>query len=204
LRRVERVGHVLSRDVLHESCVERMADPEPGVAVRLELNADLTALGACVAVGAVEVAGQILHVMPILVSKDVRLCEGPAARAELRLQLIEEAEVDVDVAIARTVERPGRRGRRPTAGLDATVEESRSRPFVPTKRLRPVRLHAVDHGDDAAVIALVGVLPGLAGLRELARRLPARADGLARQRSEVAEPATTSEEEERENDDDRY
>ena len=141
--------------------------------------------------------------MPILVSKDVRLCERPAARAELRLQLIEEAEVDVDVAIARAVERPGRRGRRPTAGLDAAVEEPRSRPFVPTKRLRPVRLHAVDHGHDAAVIALVRVLPGLAGLRELARRLPARPDRLAGQRPEVAEPAAASEEEEREDDDDR-
>ena len=100
LRCVERVGHVLSRDVLDEAGVERMSDPEPGVAVRLELDAHLTALRACVAVGAIEVSGQILDVMPILVSQDVRLCERPAARAELRLQLIEEAEVDVDVPIA--------------------------------------------------------------------------------------------------------
>ena len=105
-----------------------MADPQPGVAVRLELDAHLTALRAGVAVGAVEVAGQILDVMPVLVREDVRLCERPAARAELRLQLIEEAEVDVDVPIARAVERPGRRGRRAAAGLDAAVEEPRSRP----------------------------------------------------------------------------
>ena len=203
LRCVERVGHVLSGDVLDEAGVERMSDPEPGVAVRLELDAHLTALRACVAVGAVEVSGQILYVMPILVSKDVRLRERPAARAELRLELIEESEVDVDIPIAGTVEGPRRRGRRATAGLDAAVEEPRSRPLVPTKRLRPVRLHAVDDGHDAAVIALVRVLPGLAGLRELARRLPARPDRLVGQGPEVAESAATAEEEERENDDDR-
>jgi hypothetical protein len=45
-------------------------------------------------------------VVAVLVREDVRLRERPAARPELRLQLVEEAEVDVDVAIARTVEGP--------------------------------------------------------------------------------------------------
>ena len=42
--------------------------------------------------------------------------------------------------------------------------------------------------------------PGLALLRELAGRLLARPDGLARERAEVAEPAASAEEHEREDD----
>ena len=53
-RRVERVGDVLAGDVLDEAGVERVADPEPGVAVRLQLDPHLAALRAGVAVRAVE------------------------------------------------------------------------------------------------------------------------------------------------------
>jgi hypothetical protein len=55
------------------------------------------------------VAGEVLHVVPVLVRKHVRLCERPAARAEARLQLVEEAEVDVDHAVGGAVERTDRR-----------------------------------------------------------------------------------------------
>ena len=96
---------------------------------------------------------------------------GPPSRAELRLKLVEEAEVDVDVAVVRTVERPDR-GRRPAAsGLDRAVEEARRRRLVAAERLVPVRLDAVDARQDPAVLALVRVRSGLALLREVARGL---------------------------------
>ncbi len=132
---VERVGDVLTREVLDEAGVERVADPEPGVAVRLELDAHLPALRAGVAVGAPQDARQVLDVVAVLVREDVRLGERPAACAELRLQLVEEAEVDVDVAIARAVERAGRRRRRAAARLDPAVEEARSRRLVAAERV---------------------------------------------------------------------
>ena len=116
-RGVERIGDVLPRDVLHESRVERVADPQPGVAVGLELEPHLAALRARVAARAPQRAGQVLDVVPVLVGEDVRLGERAASRAELRLQLVEEAEVDVDVAVARAVERarsPTRQARNPS------------------------------------------------------------------------------------------
>ena len=51
-RGVERLVDILARDVLDEPGVERAADPEPRVAVGLELDAHLAALRARVAVGA--------------------------------------------------------------------------------------------------------------------------------------------------------
>src|SRR5690606_14800613 len=53
-------------------------------------------------------------------------------------------------------------------GLRVPREELRLRQWVrgalQLERLRPPDLHAVDHGDDAAVLALVGVGAGLAVL----------------------------------------
>ena len=136
--------------------------------------------------------------MPVLVSEDVRLCEGPP-RAELGLELVEEAEVDVDVAVVRAVERADRGRRAAASGLDRAVEESRRSRLVATERLRPVRLDAVDAGQNAAVLALVRVLAGRALLGELPRRL-ARPDGLAGERAEIPEPASTTEKHEGQDD----
>ena len=129
-RGIEGIGDVLTRDVLDEAGVERMTHPQSRVAVRLELYAHLPSLGSGVAIGVAEHAGQVLDVVPVLVGQYVRLREWPAASAELRLQLIEEAEVDVDVRVVRTVERAGRRRRRAAARLDAPVEEARLRRLV--------------------------------------------------------------------------
>ena len=49
-------------------------------------------------------AGNRLHVMADLVREHVGLGEVPG-RAEAALQLVEEAEVEVDLAIARAIER---------------------------------------------------------------------------------------------------
>ncbi len=115
-RRVERLVDVLARDVLDEPRVERAADPEPRVAVGLELDAHLAALRARVAVGAAQHASEVLDVVPVLVRENVRLGERAALRSELRLQLVEEAEVDVDVAVGRAVERPDGARRDAAAG----------------------------------------------------------------------------------------
>ena len=141
----------------------------------------------------------------VLVREDVRLGERPAARAELRLELVEEAEVDVDVAVARAVERPGRRATpAPQPVWIAAVEEPRPRRLVAAQRaFDQYAWTLLIDGDDAAVLALVRVLPGPALLRELARRLARRPDRLTGERAEVAETAATAEEEEREHDDDR-
>ena len=105
-RGVERLVDVLAREVLDEPRVERAADPEARVAVGLELDAHLAALRAGVAVRAPQYAGEVLDVMAVLVREHVGLGERAALGAELRLQLVEEAEVDVDVAVGRAVERP--------------------------------------------------------------------------------------------------
>ena len=135
----------------------------------------------------------------VLVGEDVRLGERAALGAELRLQLVEEPEVDVDVLVVRAVERPDRGRRATAAGLDRPVEEARGRRLVAPERLVPVRLDAVDAGEDPTVLALVRVLARLALLREVARRL-ARPDRLPVERAEVAEAASTAEEHEREDD----
>ena len=63
-------------------------------------------------------------------ASDVRLRERPARGAELRLQLVEEAEVDVDVPVGRAVERPDLGARGAAAGVDAAAEEAGLRRLV--------------------------------------------------------------------------
>ena len=106
----------------------------------------------------------------VLVREHVGLGEGAAARAEAVAQLVEEAEVDVDGLVGRAVERADVRGGDAAAGLRLAGEEARRRLAVAVDRVAPVRLHRVDDGDDAAVLALVGVAAGAARLRQVARR----------------------------------
>ena len=82
--------------------------PDARVAVGLELAAHGLALRPLpVAADVVEHAELVLHVVAVLVRDHVRLRERPAAGAEARLQLVEEAEVDVDHA-CRAGSRRGR------------------------------------------------------------------------------------------------
>ncbi len=60
-------------------------------------------------------------------SQGIGLCERAAPGAELRAQLVEEPEVDVDVLVARAVERTAGRRRDAAAGADLVGEVS-SRP----------------------------------------------------------------------------
>src|SRR6185503_18658999 len=101
-----------------------------------------------------------------LVGDDVRLGERSAARAEARAQLAIEIEIDVDGLVARAVERPDRRRHRAARRLRLPAEEPRRRVAVALDPVAPVRLHGVDDADDAAVLALVGVVAGAARRRE--------------------------------------
>ena len=81
--RVERIGHVLAGDVLDETGVERVPDPQAGVTVGLQFDAHLTpslrpCRGLC---SAAPRSGSGL--MPVLVREDVRLREWAAACSEL-------------------------------------------------------------------------------------------------------------------------
>ena len=124
--------------------------------------------------------------MAVLVGDHVCLRERPSRGAEPRLELVEEAEVDVDVTVGGTVEGAGRGGCLPAAGRDGAVEEPRPRRIVVPQRAAPVLLDAVDDGEDPAVLALVRVLAGLA-LRERRRRRPG-ARGLAVELVEAGRP----------------
>src|SRR5262245_8967575 len=97
--------------------------PDAGVAVRLQLEGDRRAVRArsrpLHAFGGPQ---QVLHVMTDLVRDDIRLREV-AGRAEALRQLAEESEIEVDLPIARAVERAGRRLREAARRLDGVAEQ---------------------------------------------------------------------------------
>ena len=95
--------------------------------------------------------------MAVLVREHVRLRERPALGAEARLELVEEAEVDVDLLVGGAVERPDLRARVAAARLHRVRVEDRLRGRVAAHGAVPVGLDAVDVGDDPAVLPLVRV-----------------------------------------------
>jgi hypothetical protein len=68
-------------------------------------------------------AEQVLDVMPDLVCDDVSLCEV-AGRAEFRLHVAIEGEIDVNLLVARTIE-----------GADARARHAARRARLPVKRV---------------------------------------------------------------------
>src|SRR4029078_12831511 len=85
--------------------------PHAGVTVGLQLSANRAALRSLLPRASCQVAEQVLDLVAVLVCEDVGLCEGTAAGPEAALELVEEAEVDVDVLVGRTGERGGVRAR---------------------------------------------------------------------------------------------
>ena len=134
--------------------------PDAGVAVRLELDAHGAAGRAAPLLGLAEVAEEILRVVAVLVREDVRLGKRAALRIEAVAELLEEAEVDVDVLVGGTVERPDLGARLAAAGVGGTREEDGLGRLVVADRTLPEDLDAVDDTDDAAVLAVVGVGAG--------------------------------------------
>jgi hypothetical protein len=68
-----------------------------------------------------EVAHEVLDVVPVLVGEHVRPGERRVLRAEPVLELLEEAEVEIDVLVDRAVERAGLPSGLATAGRHAVV-----------------------------------------------------------------------------------
>ena len=107
--------------------------------------------------------------MAVLMRHDVSLRQRPALRAEALLELVVEPEVEVDVRVERAVERPDRRRGGSAGRVHPAVEQHGVGRLVRGatlgERVGPVVLDAVDEADDAAVLALVGVLarPALLG-----------------------------------------
>ena len=91
----------------------RVARPHAGEAVGLQLEAHRTARRPLAVLPDLLVeAHDVLHVVAVLVGDHVRLGERAALGAEVRAQLVEEAEVEVDRLVGRAVER-ARRPRSP-------------------------------------------------------------------------------------------
>jgi len=117
-----------------------------------------------------------LYVVAVLVGEHVRLGERSAPGAEARTELLKEPEVDVDVLVDRTVERPRvgagraapRVGRaREEDGLGDGVAPSAARELT-----LPVALDAVDIRDDPAILEPVRLCPASALVpKRLRRRL---------------------------------
>src|SRR3954453_2068080 len=181
---VESVGDVGLRQLGDVSRAHRTVRPDAGEAVGLQLEVDTAALrpGDALANPA-HGAEQVLHVVAVLMSNDVGLRKRPAGRAEPGAQLVEETEVEIDVAIWRAVEGPDVRRRVAAAGLDLVGEQARLRRLVGlagrVELAGPELLHAVDDADDSAVGACVGVRAGAALGSKITRRLPVRAGAAA-------------------------
>src|SRR5581483_1301980 len=152
----QRVLHVGLGDLREIARLLRVRSPDPGEAVRLELALHGGARRALpVVADLVEDAEQVLDVVAVLVREDVGLRERARARSEARAQLVEEAEVDVDLLVDGAVERPDVGRRLAAAARGRTGEEHRLRRRVAGKRAAPVGLDAVDVADDPAVLARV-------------------------------------------------
>ena len=191
-RGVERLVDLLPRDGLEEAGVYRVATPHAGEAICLEFRAHRAALGAGIASG-LEQAEKVLDVVAVLMREDVLLREFTALRTELRLELVEEAEVDVDGLVDRAVERSDSARGATTLGVHLTVEEDR--PGLGEllvrggERLGPVRPQAIDGTDDPAILALVGIGPGLTFRCQLAGNRSGRRLTATRASGQIAEIA---------------
>src|SRR5690348_15131699 len=99
--------------------------------------------------------------MAVLVGQDVGLRERATLRAELRAQVVEEAQVDVHLLVGRTIEGTDVLGGRTASRRCLSAEEGRLRNLVlPSMRREltaPVLLHAVDEGNDSTVVAPIRV-----------------------------------------------
>ena len=82
--------------------------------------------------------------MAELVGEDVGLREV-AGRAKLAMQLVEEPEIEIDLAVGRTVERAGRRLREAAGGVDRVAEQHRLGVLIAAAEQLPPRVLRVVH-----------------------------------------------------------
>src|SRR3954453_19678698 len=103
---IERLRDIGLRHVGDHLRRRRMVGPDARQAIGLQLEPDGRAIGAgLTALGSIEDAEHVLDVMAVLVRDHVRLGEPATFRAEARLELVEEPEVEVDRLVDRAIER---------------------------------------------------------------------------------------------------
>ena len=107
--------------LLDQAGLDGVVGPDAGEAVGLQLGADGASLRPAALTRTVQRPEQVLDVVPVLVRQHVGLGERPTLGAEARLQLVEEAEVDVDVLVGRAVERADLGARGAAARRTASV-----------------------------------------------------------------------------------
>ena len=103
--------------------------PDAGITVGLQLDAHRTLVRVAGERRALERACQVLNVMPDFMREHVGLREI-AGRAELPMEIVEEAEVEIDLAVARAIERA-----RSPSSTTRTPIECESRNSTGTRRL---------------------------------------------------------------------
>ena len=168
-RGVERAGDIGLGDLGQEARIDGVCGPHPGVTVGLQLGSDALARSSPAA-ARLEDSQQVLHVVPVFVGQDIGLGERAALRAELRLKVGEEPQVEIDTLVRRTVKRAHLGRRRAAARLGVAGEEHRRHHRVATKRLGPVSLDAVHVAHDPAVLRSLRVRSGAALAGHLAGR----------------------------------
>ncbi len=140
--------------------------PHAGEAIGLELLANgQVAPSARVLLGhLLDLIGDAelgLDVMAELMRDDVGHREVAALRAEARLELVHEAEIEVDLLIRRAIEGPGRGSRRSAIGLRRAVEQHEFRLRVVAVGLaegrRPEGLDVVDDVGELLVRVALGI-----------------------------------------------
>ena len=125
--RVDAAVDVGLGEALDQPGLDGVVRPDSRVAIRLQLRPHRPALGAAALLGPLERAEQILDVVAVLVREHVGLGKRAALGAEPRLELVEEAEVDVDLLVGGAVERADLRARVAAARLHRVRVEDRLR-----------------------------------------------------------------------------
>jgi len=123
-RFVDVAGFELDAAGIEPAVLRRGMSPDAGEAVGLQFQRDRRAAGSGPAIARrLRVQPhQVLHVMTDFVRDDIRL-RKVAGRAEALRQLVEERQIQIDLAVAGTIERPRGRLGEPAGRVDRIAKE---------------------------------------------------------------------------------
>ncbi len=142
-----------------------VADPRAREAVGLQLGADGVAVGTRAVVRVVlHDAGDVLHVVAVLVRQHVELCQRSRGRIEPLAQQREERRIDIDGLFRRAVEGSGLVRRRAALRRRCGVHDDELRLLVALDLFCPVLVDGEGCRCEPAVVAAVGIGTGLAVL----------------------------------------